>query len=142
MKLDIQPTIGRIAPRGGNFGCRGEIQRASDIGVTSPDCDCVSLSYLARGLLRDAADDALDALHPHLQLHGGGGEGGVGGGDGDEMGERRRRRRSERRSRCTPAPLLTMIHRSTLTLQASLESEREHTLVNNLLDFRVIHRNI
>ena len=96
------------------------------------------LSYLARGLLRDAADDALDALHPHLQLHGGGGDGGVGG-DGDEMGERR----SERRSRCcTPAPLLTMIHRSTLTLQASLESEREHTFVNNLLDLRVIHRNI
>ena len=29
------------------------------------------LSYLARGLLRDAADDALDALHPHLQLHAG-----------------------------------------------------------------------
>ena len=93
------------------------------------------LSYLARGLLRDAADDALDALHPHLQLHGGDREGGVGDGDGDEMGERRRRRRSERRSRCcTPAPLLTMIHRSALTLQASLESEREHTFVNNLLD--------
>ena len=27
------------------------------------------MSYLASGLLGDAADDALDALHPHLQFH-------------------------------------------------------------------------
>lgn len=39
--------------------------------------DLMQLTHLTRGFVGDPADDALDALHPDLQLHRGGVDGGA-----------------------------------------------------------------